>query len=67
MEPEWGGGAKPEMPLQPMEVHGGAEICLQPVEEPMLEQWVYVASVMKVNEKLQGKYKILDAQTLCTQ
>lgn len=35
---EWGGGAKPEIPLQPMEVHGGAEFHLQPVEEPMPEQ-----------------------------
>jgi len=26
------------VPLQPMEVHGGADIHLQPVEDPMLEQ-----------------------------
>ena len=26
------------VPLQPMEVNGGAEIPLQPVEDPMLEQ-----------------------------
>ncbi|GAB0205811.1 hypothetical protein GRJ2_003046700 [Grus japonensis] len=26
------------VPLQPMEVHGGADICLQPVEDPMPEQ-----------------------------
>lgn len=35
---ERGGGAHPEIPLQPMEVHGGAEILLQPVEEPTPEQ-----------------------------
>ncbi|GAB0205660.1 AN1-type zinc finger protein 5-like [Grus japonensis] len=26
------------VPLQPMEVHGGADIHLQPMEDPMLEQ-----------------------------
>ncbi|PKU41625.1 protein pxr1-like [Limosa lapponica baueri] len=26
------------VPLQPMEVHDGADICLQPVEDPMPEQ-----------------------------
>ena len=26
------------VPLQPMEVHGGADIHLQPVEDPTLEQ-----------------------------
>lgn len=35
---EWGGDAKPEIPLQPIEVHGGAEICLRPVKEPKPEQ-----------------------------
>ncbi|GAB0183577.1 E3 ubiquitin-protein ligase MARCHF3 [Grus japonensis] len=39
---EGGGGGAPgarvEIPLQPMEVHGGADIHLQPMQDPMLEQ-----------------------------
>ncbi|RMC15965.1 hypothetical protein DUI87_08172 [Hirundo rustica rustica] len=37
-----GGGCAPgteaEIPLQPMEVHGGTEIHLQPMEDPMPDQ-----------------------------
>ena len=31
-------GARAEIPLQPMEVNGGADIHLQPVEDPTPEQ-----------------------------
>jgi len=39
---EGGGGGVPgtraEIPLQPVVVHSGADIHLQPMEDPMLEQ-----------------------------
>ncbi|KAJ7416872.1 protein pxr1-like [Willisornis vidua] len=39
-EGEGGGapGTRAEIPLQPMEIHGGAEIHLQPMENHMREQ-----------------------------